>query len=210
MADTASFTMRSYAYIDNMQPQFAAYVGATVQGDVPVAGMAELWIEVAPANQAFRLMDVALKAADVRPATQYIEREFGLLEVHSYDPSAVQHAAEAIFERTGLTIADAVRPSVASSEVITNIDPYQAQLINKMRRGSLLVPGQTLLVIEVEPAAYVTVAANEAEKAADIQQIYVSNVGRFGRLYQAGSESEILAARDAAIASIEGLAVGVR
>ena len=102
------------------------------------------------------------------------------------------------------------RTSVASSEVITNIDPYQAQLINKMRRGSLLVPGQTLLVIEVEPAAYVTVAANEAEKAADIQQIYVSNVGRYGRLYQAGSESEILAARDAAIAAIEGLAVSLR
>jgi ethanolamine utilization microcompartment shell protein EutL len=201
-----AFTMRSYVYIDNMQPQFAAYVGATVQGDVPVAGMAELWIEVAPANQAFRLMDVALKAADVRPATQYIEREFGLLEVHSYDQSAVQAAAEAILDRTGLTIDDAVKPRIASSEVITNIDPYQAQLINKMRRGSLLVPGQTLLVIEVEPAAYVSLAANEAEKAADIQQIYVSNVGRFGRLYQAGTESEVLAARDAAVASIESLA----
>ena len=197
MAD--AFTMRSYVYIDNMQPQFAAYVGATVQGDVPVAGMAELWIEVAPANQAFRLMDVALKAADVRPATQYIEREFGLLEVHSYDQSAVQAAAEAILDRTGLTIQDAVSPRIASSEVITNIDPYQAQLINKMRRGSLLV-------IEVEPAAYVSLAANESEKAADIQQVYVSNVGRFGRLYQSGSESEVLAARDAAVAAIEAVA----
>jgi hypothetical protein len=111
--------MRSYVYIDNMQPQFAAYVGATVQGDVPVAGMAELWIEVAPANQAFRLMDVALKAADVRPATQFIEREFGLLEVHSYDPSAVQAAAEAILDRTGLTVEVAVKPSIASAEGIT-------------------------------------------------------------------------------------------
>ena len=83
---TENFTLRSWVYIDSMQPQFAAYVGATVQGDVPIAGMAELWVEVAPANQVFRLMDVALKAADVRPATQYIEREFGLLEVHSFEP----------------------------------------------------------------------------------------------------------------------------
>ena len=203
MADTASFTMRSYAYIDNMQPQFAAYVGATVQGDVPVAGMAELWIEVAPANQAFRLMDVALKAADVRPATQYIEREFGLLEVHSFEQSAVQAAGRAVLEYTELTVADVMVPKVESYQVITNVDPYQAQLINRMSRGALLVPGRTLLVLEVAPAAYVTLAVNEAEKAANIELIHLSNVGRFGRALLSGSESEVLAARDAAIDAIE-------
>jgi len=203
VADTASFTMRSYAYIDNMQPQFAAYVGATVQGDVPVAGMAELWIEVAPANQAFRLMDVALKAADVRPATQYIEREFGLLEVHSFEQSAVQAAGRAVLEYTELTVADVMVPQVESYQVITNVDPYQAQLINRMSRGALLVPGRTLLVLEVAPAAYVTLAVNEAEKAANIELIHLSNVGRFGRALLSGSESEVLAARDAAIDAIE-------
>ena len=165
--------------------------------------MAELWIEVAPANEAFRLMDVALKAADVQPATQYIEREFGLLELHSWSQSEVKAAAEAIFSVTGLTENDRVRPQLASSQVVTNVDPFQAQLINKMRRGSLLVPGQTLLIMEVEPAAYITLAANEAEKAAAISQVYVSNVGRFGRYFAAGTDSEIEAARLSAIAAIE-------
>jgi ethanolamine utilization microcompartment shell protein EutL len=203
MSQSQEFSMRAYAYIDSMQPEFAAYVGATVQGSPPVAGMAELWIEVAPANEAFRLMDVALKAADVQPATQYIEREFGLLELHSWSQSEVQAAAEAIFAVTGLTVDDRVRPKLASSQVVTNVDPFQAQLINKMRRGSLLVPGQTMLIMEVEPAAYITLAANEAEKAAAISQVYVSNVGRFGRYFAAGTDSEIEAARLSAIAAIE-------
>jgi ethanolamine utilization microcompartment shell protein EutL len=203
MSQSQEFSMRAYAYIDSMQPEFAAYVGATVQGSPPVAGMAELWIEVAPANEAFRLMDVALKAADVQPATQYIEREFGLLELHSWSQSEVKAAADAIFAVTGLTENDRVRPKLASSQVVTNVDPFQAQLINKMRRGSLLVPGQTMLIMEVEPAAYITLAANEAEKAAAISQVYVSNVGRFGRYFAAGSDSEIEAARLSAIAAIE-------
>jgi ethanolamine utilization microcompartment shell protein EutL len=203
MSQSQEFSMRAYAYIDSMQPEFAAYVGATVQGSPPVAGMAELWIEVAPANEAFRLMDVALKAADVQPATQYIEREFGLLELHSWSQSEVKAAADAIFAVTGLTENDRVRPKLASSQVVTNVDPFQAQLINKMRRGSLLVPGQTLLIMEVEPAAYITLAANEAEKAAAVSQVYVSNVGRFGRYFAAGSDSEIEAARLSAIAAIE-------
>ena len=200
------FSMRAYVFVDSMQPEFAAYVGATVQGSPPVAGMAELWIEVAPANEAFRLMDVALKAANVQPATQYIEREFGLLELHSWEQSEVLAAAEAIFATTGLTAHDRVLPRLASSQVVTNVDPFQAQLINKMRRGSLCVPGETLLIMEVEPAAYIGLAANEAEKAASIAQVYVTNVGRFGRYYASGSESEIEAARLSAIAAIEASA----
>ena len=123
MSQAQEFSMRAYAYIDSMQPEFAAYVGATVQGSPPVAGMAELWIEVAPANEAFRLMDVALKAADVQPATQFIEREFGLLELHSWSQSEVKAAAEAIFSVTGLTEDDRVRPKLASQQVVTNVEP---------------------------------------------------------------------------------------
>ena len=206
MSTTSNFSMRAFVFIDSLQPEFAAYVGATVQGSPPVAGMAELWIEVAPANEAFRLMDIALKAADVQPATQFIEREFGLLEVHSFSQSEVRAAADAIFDYTGLTENDRVRPQIASTQVITNVDPFQAQLINKMRRGSLIVPGQTLLIMEVEPAAYIGLAANEAEKASNISQVYVTNVGRFGRYYAAGNDSEIEAARLSAIAAIESSA----
>ena len=160
--------LRAYAFIDRMQPQYAAYVGATVQGDVPVAGMAELFVEMAPSNEIFPVADAALKAANVRPATQFIEREFGLLEVHSFDTEAVRSAGAAILAHLGATEEDRLAPVVASSQVITNVDPYQAQLINKFRKGSLLVPGQTLCVMEVYPAAYAGLAANEAEKNANI------------------------------------------
>jgi ethanolamine utilization microcompartment shell protein EutL len=200
---TSNFSLRSWVYIDRMQPQYAAYAGSVIQGDVPIAGMAELFVEVAPSNEIYRVADVALKGADVKPATQFIEREFGLLELHSWSQSEVKAAAEAIFAVTGLTEDDRVRPKLASQQVVTNVDPFQAQLINKMRRGSLLVPGQTLLIMEVEPAAYITLAANEAEKAASISQVYVSNVGRFGRYFAAGNDSEIEAARLSAIAAIE-------
>lgn len=197
--------LRAYALIDRMQPQFAAYVGATVQGDVPVAGMGELFVEMAPANEVFPVADAALKAADVRPATQFIEREFGLLEVHSFDQSALLAAGSAILDYLDAEETDRLLAKVASSQVITNVDPYQAQLINKFRRGALLVPGQTLCVMEVAPAAYAGLAMNEAEKSAAISVVYVSNAGRFGRLFLSGSESEVLTARDAATAALGAL-----
>lgn len=197
--------LRAYAYIDRMQPQYAAYVGATVQGDVPVAGMAELFVEMAPSNEIFPVADAALKASNVRPATQFIEREFGLLEVHSFDQAAIQAAGKAILEYLGAREGDRLRPTVASSQVITNVDPYQAQLINKFRRGALLVPGKTLCVMEVFPAAYAGLAMNEAEKAANIDVVYVSNAGRYGRLFMSGTEADVLEARDVAMSALSAL-----
>jgi len=202
-----SLQLRTYAFIDSMQPQAAAHVAATSPGDVPVAGMSQLFIEVAPGNAIFRVADIALKAADVRPALQIVEREFGLLEIHSRTQEDVLAAGEAVLEYLGLTIKDRVKPKVASTELITNVNPYQAQLINKWRKGNLLLPRQSLFVLEATPAAYVSLAANEAEKAADIKIIEVRAVGRFGRMFIAGTESEVQAAMAAAVdclAQVEG------
>jgi ethanolamine utilization microcompartment shell protein EutL len=199
------FELRAYAVIDRMQPQYAAFVGTTVNGDIPIAGMSQLYMEVAPGNEVFRIADVALKSAEVKPASMIVEREFGMLEVHASDQAAVLASGRAVLEYLGLTEDDRVRPQIASAQVITNVDPYQAQLINRFRRGSMLVPGETLFVMETAPAAYVAVAANEAEKAAGIKIIQISNVGRFGRMFVSGSESEVLAAKEAAMAIIEGM-----
>ncbi len=198
-----SFQLRTYAFVDRMQPQAAAHVASTCQGDVPVAGMSELFIEVAPGNEIFRCADIALKSADVRPALQVVEREFGLLEIHSRTQAEVMAAGEAVLEYLQLTENDRLRPKIASSAFVTNVNPYQAQLINKWRKGNLLIPGQSLYVLEVSPAAYVTLAANEAEKAADISIIEVRALGRFGRLFIAGTESNVQAAAAAAIAALE-------
>ena len=200
-----SFQLRTYAFIDSMQPQAAAHVAATCQGDVPVAGMSELFIEVAPGNEIFRCADIALKAADVRPALQIIEREFGLLEIHSRTQSEVLAAGEAVLAHLGLTEADRLKPVIASSQLVTNVNPYQAQLINKWRKGNLLLPRSTLFVLEASPAAYVTLAANEAEKAANISLIEIRAVGRFGRMFIAGTESEVESARRAAIDALVAL-----
>jgi len=203
----SDISLRTYAFIDRLQPQCAAHIAATCQGDVPLAGNAELFIEMAPGNEVFHIADVALKAADVKPALQIIEREFGLLELHSNSQAEVLAAGAAVLAELGLTEEDRVRPEIASAQFITNVHPYQAQLLNKFRKGALLIPGQSLFVLEISPAAYAGLAANEAEKAADISVVEIRAVGRFGRVFLAGSESDVASARDAAIAGLLGVEV---
>ncbi|TFD49637.1 BMC domain-containing protein [Cryobacterium frigoriphilum] len=201
----SSPSLRTYAFLDRMQPQCAAHVAATSPGDVPLAGMAELFIELAPGNEVFRAADIALKAAGVRPALQIIEREFGLLEIHSEQQAEVLAAGQAVLDALGLREEDRIKPRIESTQFITNVHAYQAQLLNKWRKGSLLMPGSSLFVMEVAPAAYVTLAANEAEKAAEISIIEIRAVGRFGRMFLSGTESDVQTARDAAVSALEHL-----
>ncbi|MHB1119373.1 MAG: hypothetical protein ACYC6H_08520 [Bellilinea sp.] len=203
MAD--EFSLRCYCFLDRMQAQYAAFVGTITQGDLPIEGMAALYVEMAPGNEVFRVVDIAVKATEARPGAQIVEREFGMFEVHSPNQAAVIEAGEVVLDRLGLKVEDRIRPQVASTQVITRVDPYQAQLINRFRRGSMLVPGETLLVMEVAPAAYINYACNEAEKKASIKLIHVSSVGRFGRMWLSGSEAEILTAKNAAIQALESL-----
>ncbi len=201
------FQLRAFCHLDRMQPQFAAFVGSITQGDPPVEGMSSLYVEMAPGNWVFRIVDKVVKATNVRPGTQIVERQFGMFEVHSMSQADVLVAGDEVLGELGLPVTARIKPSVASEQVITRINPYQAQLLNRFTRGTMLVAGQTLLVMEVEPAAYITFAANEAEKAAPVFLNHFSSVGVYGRLWMSGTESDILGARNAAmaaIASIEG------
>lgn len=203
MAD--EFQLRAYCYLDRMQPQFAAFVGTITQGDLPIEGMASLYVEMAPGNWVFRVVDIAVKATEAKPGAQIVEREFGMFEIHSLSQADVLQAGQVVLDQLGLKVTDRVKPSIASLQVITNVNPYQAQLLNRFSRGMMLVPGQTMLVLEVAPAAYINLAANEAEKAAAVNLMHISSVGRFGRLWMAGTEADILAARDAAVTAIESV-----
>ena len=203
MAD--KFSLRCYCYLDRMQPQYAAFVGTITQGDLPIEGMAALYIEMSPGNEVFRTVDIAVKATEAKPGAQVVEREFGMFEVHSLNQAAVIESGRIVLERLELNIEDRIRPQIASTQLITNIDPYQAQLLNRWRRGSMLVPGQTLLVVECFPAAYINYACNEAEKKANINIVHVTSVGRFGRMWLSGTEAEAKTARDAAIQALENL-----
>jgi hypothetical protein len=189
-----------------MQPRYAAYEATVADGDIPLVGMAQLFVEVAPGNEVYRVADAALKATSVRPGSQVVEREFGLLALHADDPEVVAEAGRVILDKLGLQITDRMRPSIVSEEVITNITPFQAQLINRFRRGSLLIPGQTLLVVEVTPAAYILLAANEAERSAQIDIIDIRPVGRFGRLYISGDESSVREAQEGVRRGLAGIA----
>jgi hypothetical protein len=202
---TEEFQLRAYVHLDRMQPQFAAFVGAITQGDPPVEGMASLYVEMAPGNWVFRVVDTVVKSTDVRPGAQIVEREFGMFEVHSLSQADVLRAGEVTLGELGRSEADRIAPEIASLQVITNVNPYQAQLLNRFARGTMLVAGQTMLVMEVAPAAYINLAANEAEKAAPVNLMHITSVGRFGRLWMAGREADILAAREAATQAIESL-----
>ena len=199
------FSLRCYCFLDRMQAQYAAFVGTITQGDLPTEGMASLYVEMAPGNEVFRVVDVAVKATEARPGAQIVEREFGMFEVHSLNQAAVKEAGEVVLDRLGLSVEDRIKPQVVSTQVITRVDPYQAQLLNRFRRGSMIVPGETMLVLECAPAAYINYAVNEAEKRASIKIVHVSSVGRFGRMWLSGSEAEIITARNAAIQALESL-----
>ena len=197
MAD--EFQLRAYCYLDRMQPQYAAFVGTITQGDLPVEGMASLYVEMAPGNWVFRVVDIAVKATDAKPGAQIVEREFGMFEIHSLSQEDVIQAGLMVLDQLDLKITDRKKPEIASVQVITNVNPYQAQLLNRFSRGMMLVSGQTMLVMECAPAAYINLAVNEAEKAAPVNLMHVSSVGRFGRMWMSGTEADMIAARDAAI-----------
>ena len=201
----SGITIRALIQIDNLQPKFAAYNGATVQGSVPLSGDTVLIGEFAPGNGVFTLIDKALKASSVEATSQLVEREFGFFILRSPSNAEISAARDSILAELGASMTDRVKPKVATTQIITSVEPYQAQLLNKWRKGSLLVPGQTLGIIECEPAAYISIAANEAEKAADMDIVEVRAVGRFGRLFISGSENSVQTGINAAIEAIESV-----
>ena len=201
-------TLRTYVFIDSLQSQLAAFVGTTATGFLPVAGVASLWVEISPGIAINTVTDSALKATSVTPGILVVERAYGLLEIHHEDKGQVYQAGNAILSHIGVKEEERIKPKIVSDMVIRAIEPYQAQLINRMRHGSMLIPGESLFILETEPAGYVVIAANEAEKSARINLIEVRAFGAFGRLYLGGPESEIDSARESAIyalSAIEGI-----
>ena len=201
----SNIELRAYAFLDSLQPQYAAFLGTIAQGFLPLAGDASLYVEIAPGIEINRLTDIALKATRVKPGMQIVERYYGMLEIHSEDQAETRAAGRAILEAIEHEETDRTKPKILSSQIIRRIDDHQAQLINRMRHGQMIIPGQTLYVLELEPAAYAPLAANEAEKAAEINVLEVRAFGSMGRVYLGGEERDIDVGWRAAVAAIEGL-----
>ena len=199
--------VRCYVFLDSLQPQFASFLGSVAQGFLPTPGQASLFVEIAPGMDIMHVTDVALKATDVRPGMLIIERLYGMLEIHADSQADVRQAGRAILAALNLNEEDRIRPKVVASQVVRNISPYHTQLINRSRHGDMILPGQTLYVLEVAPAGYAAIAANEAEKAAEINILEVRAFGSFGRVYLGGEERDIdvgYRAAEQAIADIKG------
>lgn len=195
--------LRTYVYLDRMQPQFAAYMGANARGYIPIPGMAGMLIEVSPGVLINKVVDAATKAANIRPGLMVVERHFGVLEFHSKNQAEVQHAGTAVLKVLDMTIEDRIKPKILSSQIIHKVNPYHAQMVNVSRLSSMLLPGQDLYILEVQPAGYITLAANEAEKNAQITLVDCRTYGAVGRLYLGGKESDVERAGGAAEMAIK-------
>ncbi|RMF78006.1 MAG: hypothetical protein D6744_10570 [Planctomycetota bacterium] len=197
--------LRAYVFLDSLQPQYASFLATIAQGYLPVAGQAALFVEISPGIEINRVTDIALKSTRVTPGMQIVERLYGMLELHSDSQADARAAGEAILAALELNEQDRRKPRIVSSQVIRHVDDYQTQLINRTRHGNMILPGQTLYILECEPAAYAALAANEAEKAANINILEVRAFGSFGRLYLGGEERDIEVGYRAAMAAVEGV-----
>jgi len=197
--------LRSFIFLDRLQPQTMCYLGTWVRGALPRADYAAQIIEVAPGLDIEPLTDVALKHAHVGAGILFVERQFGYLEIHG-PTSAVRSAADAALEQLGATAHSAMRPQILASRIVPKIDRQHAFLINRNKVGSMALPGESMFVLEMQPASYAILAANEAEKAARVKVVDYRMVGATGRVYLTGTESEVRAAAEAAEAALQAVA----
>lgn len=184
--------LRTYIFLDSLQLQMASYLATVSRGYLPVGGQACCIIEIAPGIEINTLTDIALKATGVTPGMQIVERAYGMLEVHSNSQGETRTAGQAVLTAIQKTEIDRLKPRILTSQLIKNVEDHHAQLINRTRMGMMLLRGDTLFVLEVEPAGYAYFAANEAEKSARINIIDVMGFGKFGRVYIGGEEAEVL------------------
>jgi ethanolamine utilization microcompartment shell protein EutS len=194
--------LRSFIFIDRLQPQTMSYLGTWIRGFLPRADVAAQIIEVAPGLDIEGITDVALKHADVKAGILVVERQFGYLEFHG-ETGSVKAAADAVLEELGEDGNSAVRPTILAARIISSIDQQHAFLINRNKIGSMVLAGESLYVLEVSPASYAILATNEAEKAADIKVVDFRMIGATGRVYLSGTESDV---RQAAAAAQDALA----
>jgi hypothetical protein len=197
--------LRAFAFIDQLQKQLVSYIGSTAKGYYPVAGQASIFMEIAPGIEINAITDVVLKKVRVMPGALVVERTYGMLEVHSDSPADVKEAGEVILDYLDCKENDRLKPKILATQTIERIDPFMSQIVNRFRAASMMLVDETLYILECLPAGYAGYAANEAEKAANITLIHVTVFGATGRVYLAGSTSEVQAAKKAAEESLLAL-----
>ena len=197
--------LRTWTYVDILQPQTAAFLGTISRGYMPLTGQASLFVEVSPGMDINRVTDAVLKRTSCTPGMQVVERRSGVLEVHDFDQGQVRAAGDAISEILGIQEKDRLKPRVVSAQTITGIEGYHSQVVNRFRHGNFIHEGRTLWVLEVHPAGYALIATNEAEKASNVDVLEMLAFGAFGRVYLGGGEEDIKEGAKAAMAALAAI-----
>lgn len=208
---TAVTELRVYLSILGLQPQVAAYLATPVRarGYPPAAGDHSLIVEVAPALAIHRIADLALKSVpELEAGILFVERQFGVIELHSTNRDLVDRAGHAILKGIGAQPSDQLKPYKLYSEVIADVSDQHAIVLNRSREASMILPGHSLLLYEMVPALFALLAANEAEAEAPLTTLVdVQMIGVSGRIFMAGSKDDLERARarvDAVLTDVQG------
>jgi hypothetical protein len=208
---TAMTELRVYLSIVDLRPQLAAYLATPVRarGYPPLAGDHSLIIEIAPALAIHRVADLALKSVpELEAGILYVERQFGVIELHSTDRALVDRAGQAILHGIAAKPSDQLRPFKLYSEVVQDVSDQHAIILNRSREASMILPGHSLLLYEMVPALFALLAANEAEAVAPLATLVdVQMIGASGRVFMAGAKDDLDRAKarvDDVLAQVEG------
>jgi ethanolamine utilization microcompartment shell protein EutS len=199
------FELRTLTFIDSLQPQLAQYIAKDNRVYDPSEYDAALLIEIAPAMEIHTMIDIGLKATNVRLGSVVTERIFGLMMVHHTDQGEVKEAGRAVLSQTGLTENDRAEVKVLTEKTIRSVEQDHAIMFTGLAKGNMVLAGESLFIQEVTPAAYLMIACNEALKAANVKLIDIKPFGATGRLILSGTESEIDSAGEAAVRILDQL-----
>ncbi len=208
-SDNSGFQLRAYVFLDSLQPQLAQYMAKTNKVYDPREYDAALFLEIAPAMEIHAKIDQALKATKVRLGSMVTERVFGMMQVHSEDQGEVHAAGQAVLDASNLKESERAPCEILQNKIIRSVEQDHAIAFTGLAWGQMVLAGDSVLIMEAKPAAYLSIACNEALKAADIKLIDIRVFGASGRLIMAGTESEIDSAATAATAALEQLNRGV-
>jgi hypothetical protein len=192
--------LRVYLKIESLRRQFAAYMGSPLRGRgyIPLEGAHSLIIEIAPALAIHRVIDLALKSVpEVEPGILYVERQYGILELHAPDMAALDAAGKAILDGIGAKASDQFRPEVLYTDIVESVTDQHAVILNRNRDASMILPDESLLLVEMRPALFAAVAANEAERVAPgLTLVDCQMIGASGRVFLSGATEDAERARD--------------
>ena len=208
-SDSSGFQLRAYVFLDSLQPQLAQYMAKTNKVYDPREYDAALFLEIAPAIEIHVKIDQALKATKARLGSMVTERVFGMMQVHHEDQGEVRAAGQAVLDASNLKETDRAPCEILQNKIIRSVEQDHAIAFTGLAWGQMVLAGDSVLIMEAKPAAYLSIACNEALKAADVKLIDIRVFGATGRLIMAGSESEIDSCAKAATAALEEINQGL-